>query len=72
MATTPKKGDKVKWNTPQGETHGTVEKVVTDATKVGGHTAKPSKEHPEVMVKSGKKAVHKPGELKKTGEPKKN
>ncbi len=29
MAGLPKKGDKVSWKTPQGETHGTVEKIVT-------------------------------------------
>ncbi len=68
MAATPKTGEKVKWDTPQGETKGTVEKTVTSTTKVKGHTAKATKEKPEVMVKSdksGKKAVHKPEELKK-------
>ena len=67
MAALPKPGAKVKWNTSQGETEGTVEKVVTSTTKVKGHTAKATKDHPEVMVKSaksGKKAVHKPEELK--------
>ena len=68
MTTLPKKGDKVSWGTSQGKTQGTVEKIVTSATKVKGFTAKASKEHPEVMVKSGKSgkvAVHKPEELKK-------
>lgn len=68
MAKVPKKGEKVKWSSPQGETHGTVEKVVTGATKVKGHVAKATKEHPEVLVKSdksGKAAVHKPEALKK-------
>ena len=68
MTATPKAGDKVRWNTPQGETHGTVEKTVTTTTKVKGHTAKATKDEPQVMVKSdksGKKAVHKPEELKK-------
>ena len=68
MAALPKAGDKVKWQTSQGETHGTVEKVVTSTTKVKGHTAKATKEHPEVLVKSdksGKEAVHKPEALKK-------
>ena len=68
MATLPKKGDKVRWGTAQGETHGTVEKVVTSTTKVKSHVAKATKEHPEVLVrsdKSGKEAVHKPEELKK-------
>ncbi len=69
MTTLPKQGDKVTWGTAQGETHGTVEKVVTSTTKVKGHTAKATKENPEVLVKSdksGKEAVHKPAELKKT------
>lgn len=69
MTTLPRKGSKVKWNTSQGETHGTVEKVVTSTTKVKGHVAKATKQNPEVMVKSdksGKRAVHKPGELKRT------
>ena len=68
MAGLPKKGDKVSWKTPQGETHGTVGKVVTSTTKVKGHTAKATKEDPEVLVKSdksGKEAVHKPDALKK-------
>lgn len=68
MTTLPKKGDKVSWGTSQGKTEGTVEKVVTSTTKVKGHTAKATKENPEVLVKSaksGKEAVHKPGELKK-------
>ena len=68
MAKMPKEGDKVRWDTSQGETHGTVEKIVTSTTKVKGHTAKATKEEPQVMVKSdksGKKAVHHPEELKK-------
>ncbi len=62
------KGDKVAWNTSQGETHGTVEKIVTNTTKVQGHVAKATKQSPEVLVKSdktGKEAVHKPGSLKR-------
>lgn len=68
MTTMPKKGDHVSWGTSQGKTEGTVEKIVTSTTKVKSHTAKATKEHPEVMVKSsksGKEAVHKPEELKK-------
>ncbi len=68
MTKTPKKNDKVTWDTPQGKTKGTVEKVVTSTTKVKGHTAKATKDAPQVLVKSdksGKKAVHKPEELKK-------
>ena len=68
MAGQPKKDDKVTWNTPQGETHGTVEKIVTTTTRVKGHVAKATKEAPQVLVKSdksGKEAVHKPAELKR-------
>ncbi len=68
MATLPKQGDKVKWGTSQGETHGTVEKVVTDTTKIKGHTARATNSRPQVLVrsdKSGKPAMHKPDALKK-------
>ena len=68
MAKDLKPGDKVKWDTSQGETHGTVEKVVTSTTKVKGHTAKATKDEPQVVVKSdksGSEAVHKPEALHK-------
>ncbi len=68
MAKELKKGDKVTWGTPQGETKGVVEKKITSKTKIKGHTAKPTKDDPEYLVKSGKtgaKAAHKPKELKK-------
>ena len=61
-------GDHVKWDTPQGETAGTVVKKETGTTKAGGHTAKATKEDPQYRVKSdksGKEAVHKPEELRK-------
>lgn len=68
MTKTPKKNEKVTWNTAGGNTEGTVEKIVTSTTKVKGRTAKATKEEPQVVVKSaksGKQAVHKPDELKK-------
>ena len=68
MAALPKKGDKVEWNASQGTIKGTVEKVVTSETKIKGHVAKATKDHPQVLVhsdKTGAKAVHKPEELKK-------
>ena len=68
MAKQLKQGDKVAWGTPQGKTEGNVEKKVTSTTKVKGHTAKPTKDAPEYLVKSaktGKTAVHKPDALKK-------
>jgi hypothetical protein len=68
MTALPKKGEKVSWGTSQGKTEGTVEKIVTSTTKIKGHVAKATKDHPEVLVKSsksGKQAVHRPDELKK-------
>ena len=68
MAKELKKGDEVSWNTPQGETHGKVEKELTSPTDVKNHHVAASKENPEYLVKSdksGKEAAHKPGELKK-------
>ena len=70
MATTKnlKVGDKVKWDTPQGETRGTVVKKETGTAKVKGHTARASAAHPEFRVrssKSGKEAIHRPEELRK-------
>jgi hypothetical protein len=69
MTKMPKQGEHVSWGTPQGRTEGTVEKIVTSTTHIKGHTAKATKDHPEVLVrsdKSGKQAVHTPSELKKT------
>ena len=68
MAKLPKPGDEVTWGTAQGKTEGKVEKVVTSTTKVKAHTAKATKDAPQVLVKSkksGKQAVHKPEEIKK-------
>ena len=63
-----KAGDKVAWNTSQGETKGEVVKKVTGRAKAGGHVAKASPDHPEYRVrsdKSGKDAIHKPEALRK-------
>lgn len=63
-----KTGDHVTWDTSQGKTEGTVEKKLTATTKIKGHTAKPTKDDPQYLVKSdktGAKAAHKPTELKK-------
>lgn len=68
MATNLKSGDKVRWNTSQGETRGTIVKKQTSATKIKGHKVAASKDNPEFIVKSdksGKTAAHKPGQLKK-------
>lgn len=66
--TEPKPGDKVSWNSSQGQIHGTVEKKATGTVHIKGHTAHASKEEPQFVVKSdktGAEAVHKPEELKK-------
>ena len=63
-----KTGDKVAWETAQGETKGKVVKTLTSSTKIKGFTAKASKEDPRILVeseKSGAKAAHKPDALQK-------
>jgi hypothetical protein len=68
MAKTLKAGDKVKWNTSQGETTGKVVAKVSRTAKVKGHVAKATKPNPEYRVrtvKSGKTAIHKKSALKK-------
>lgn len=62
------KGDRVKWNTAQGKTTGTIEKKLTEPTQIKGHDAKASDEEPQYLVKSektGAKAAHKPDALDK-------
>lgn len=61
-------GDKVRWNTPQGMTHGTVKKRLTRPRRVARHQVRASPRHPEFLVQSepsGKMAAHKPEALKK-------
>ena len=68
MTKSLKAGDKVAWNTSQGETHGKVVKTVTKSTKIKTHKVAASKDNPEVIVKSAKSgdlAAHKPEALKK-------
>lgn len=68
MADELKAGDKVKWESSQGEVKGEVVKKVTRETQVKGYKAKASKAAPQYVVKSdktGAEAVHKPEGLKK-------
>ncbi|MDB9526697.1 DUF2945 domain-containing protein [Oscillatoria sp. CS-180] len=61
-------GDRVKWNTAQGETVGKVVKKLTSKTEIKGHTVKASKDNPEYLVeseKTGAQAAHKPESLSK-------
>ncbi|ANM10999.1 MULTISPECIES: DUF2945 domain-containing protein [unclassified Rhizobium] len=68
MAKQLKKGDEVSWDTSQGKTEGRVVKKQTSPTKIKGHTVKASAAQPQYIVesdKSGKRAAHKPDELRK-------
>ena len=63
-----KNGDRVEWDTSQGETQGRVVKKQTSRTHIEGHTVAASEQDPQYIVrsdKSGKTAAHKPGELRK-------
>ncbi len=72
MSKSLKKGDKVAWNTPQGETTGKVKKKLTSDERVGnkgqkGTKVTASEDDPRYLVeseKSGKVAAHKPDSLK--------
>lgn len=69
MAKSAKVGDRVRWNTQQGPTSGTVTRKVTRTAKAGGHTAKASGAEPQYEVRStrsGKLAIHKAASLRKT------
>jgi hypothetical protein len=62
------KGDKVAWNTSQGETKGKVVRKQTSATKIKDHLVKATPDDPQYIVeseKSGKRAAHKPDQLRK-------
>lgn len=64
---TLKKGDAVAWDTPQGETHGTVERKLTKPMKIKGHEVAASADNPEYLVRSdktGAEAAHKPSALR--------
>lgn len=64
-----KRGESVSWKSSQGTIAGTVEKKLTKAMEIEGHHVAASPENPEYLVKSkrtGAKAAHKPGALKKT------
>ena len=68
MADTFKSGDRVRWNTSQGETKGKVVKKLTAIATIKGHKVKASPDNPEFLVestKTGAKAAHKAKALKK-------
>jgi hypothetical protein len=68
IMTSLKKGEHVTWSSPQGKIDGEVVRTVTSTTSVKGHTARATKDEPQVLVKSaktGKTALHKPEAIKK-------
>ncbi|MGZ8378018.1 MAG: DUF2945 domain-containing protein [Gemmatirosa sp.] len=66
------KGDAVAWDTPQGETHGTIEREVTSPMRRSGHDVAASPANPEYLVKksdkTGAEAAHEPSALRKKPE----
>ena len=62
------KGDKVHWNTPQGQTDGKTVEQKTQEFTLSGQTFKASEDEPYWIVestKTGAKAAHKESSLKK-------
>jgi hypothetical protein len=62
MAKDLKAGDKVRWNTSQGMTHGRVKRKLTSDTTVGGQKITASTDSPRYLVvsdKTGAEAAHK-------------
>jgi Hypervirulence associated proteins TUDOR domain len=70
-----KKGDRVAWQTPQGETTGKVVEKLTSDARVGnegqkGTKVSASEDDPRYVVesdKTGKRAAHKPDALERRG-----
>jgi DUF1365 family protein len=63
-----KSGDKVRWNTPQGKTHGRVKRKLTADTKVEGQQIRASESEPRYLVvsdKTGAEAAHAPEALER-------
>ena len=63
-----KPGDTVEWDTSQGVTQGHAIRKQSSKTQIKGHTVKASKDNPQYIVESdnsGKRAAHKPDELRR-------
>lgn len=61
-------GDRVAWDTSQGQTTGRVTERVTGTAHVKGHTAKATPDDPQYRVesdKTGAEAIHRPEELRR-------
>lgn len=64
------RGERVAWNTSQGETTGEVVERLTDETDVKGHHVAASDDDPQYLVesdRSGARAAHKPEALRRRG-----
>ena len=62
MAKNLRTGDKVSWDTSQGETKGKVVRKQTSRTRIKGHAVAASKDDPQYIVESDKseeRAAHK-------------
>lgn len=62
-----RKGDKVSWQSHGGTAHGKDVRTITSDTRIGDHTAKPTRDEPQYLVETddGKQAAHKPRALTK-------
>ncbi|GLY91686.1 DUF2945 domain-containing protein [Actinoallomurus iriomotensis] len=63
----PHKGDEVSWRSHGSETHGKVEREITERTEAAGRTVDASPDDPQYEVrsdKSGRTAVHRPDALR--------
>ncbi|MFN8124232.1 MAG: DUF2945 domain-containing protein [Thermoleophilia bacterium] len=61
MASEPRVGDEVEWNTPQGVTHGRVVRRLTRRTHVEGTVIAATPDDPRWLVESattGRRAAH--------------
>ena len=68
MSESLKPGDRVEWESSQGKVKGTVKKQLVTPIEIKGHHVAATPENPEYLVeseKTGAKAAHKPGSLKK-------
>jgi len=66
----PRKGDRVSWRSHGQRVVGSVTRVLTRRTRAAGRRVAASPEEPQYEVKSaktGRKAVHRPGALRRRG-----
>lgn len=64
------RGERVAWNTSQGETTGKVVERLTDVADIKGHHVAASDDDPQYLVesdRSGARAAHKPEALRRRG-----